>query len=128
MQPLTMAESAELGVPECFSAEYAFLEHTGALPPYSGPVFPDYGSDAYDLGDDDPRGFPDGFPENLQRPASLEELQELYPAGDSYTSADVWAWAYQEHPEWFPKPVPVVYCPEGNDSACPTPSCGCPPF
>lgn len=52
MQPITMEEARELGVPECFSAEFAFLEHTGQLPPYAGPVEPDWGSDAYDLYDE----------------------------------------------------------------------------
>ena len=46
--PITMAEARELRVPECFSDEYAFLERTGQLPPYAGPVEPDWGSDAYD--------------------------------------------------------------------------------
>jgi hypothetical protein len=128
MQPLTIDEATAMGVPECFSVEFAFLEGTGQLPPYAGPVEPDWGSDAYDLYEEPPRGFPNGFPEDLQQPTSLEELQELYPALDHWAAPDVWAWAYQEHPEWFPKPEPVVYCPEGNDSACPTPTCGCPPF
>jgi len=54
MQPITMEEAAELGVPECFSAEYAFHERNGTLPPYAGPVEPDWGSDAAYLYDDDP--------------------------------------------------------------------------
>jgi hypothetical protein len=51
-QPITMTEAEELGVPACFSAEYAFHERNGTLPPYSGPVCPDYGSDASYLYDD----------------------------------------------------------------------------
>lgn len=47
-QPITMDQARELGAPECFSAEFAFLERTGQLPPYAGPVSPDWGSDAYD--------------------------------------------------------------------------------
>lgn len=48
-QPITMQDAREMGVPECFSEEYAFLERTGQLPPYAGPVERDWGSDAYDL-------------------------------------------------------------------------------
>jgi hypothetical protein len=75
MQPITMEEAADLGVPECFSAEYAFLEHTGQLPPYSGPVEPDWGSDAYDLYDDERYGEPSDFP-----PAPVDEPSDFPPA------------------------------------------------
>lgn len=47
-QPITIEEAREMGAPECFSAEFAFLERSGQLPPYAGPVEPDWGSDAYD--------------------------------------------------------------------------------
>jgi hypothetical protein len=49
-----MQEAREMGAPECFSEEYAFLERTGGLPPYAGPVEPDWGSDASYLYDDEP--------------------------------------------------------------------------
>lgn len=52
MNPITMQEAEEMGAPACFSEEYAFHERNGTLPPYSGPVYPDYGSDAYDHYDD----------------------------------------------------------------------------
>jgi hypothetical protein len=48
MQPITIEEAVELGVPECFSDEFAFLERSGQLPLYAGPVERDWGSDAYD--------------------------------------------------------------------------------
>jgi hypothetical protein len=59
MQPITIAEAEEMGAPACFADEYAFHERNGTLPPYSGPVYPDYGSDARDLYDDyDPEPSP----------------------------------------------------------------------
>lgn len=72
MQPITMAEAAELGVPECFSDEYAFHERNGTLPPYSGPVYPDYGSDAYTYDDDyDYFGDESDYPPAPPPPVSL---------------------------------------------------------
>lgn len=89
-QPITMADAEELGVPSCFSAEFAFLERTGSLPPYAGPVEPDWGSDAYDpFGDEpsyepdreepsEPPGWPEPDPEWVREPP--EELKVM-PTG-----------------------------------------------
>ena len=36
--PVTIADAHDMGVPECFSEEYAYHERNGTLPPYGGPV------------------------------------------------------------------------------------------
>jgi hypothetical protein len=78
MQPITMEEAADLGVPECFSAEFAFHERNGTLPPYAGPVERDWGSDAYDLYPEPPvyEPHPDEAPERkpCQGPARTFEF------------------------------------------------------
>lgn len=74
-EPITMADAEELGVPVCFSEEYAFHERNGTLPPYSGPVYPDYGSDAYDLYNDEPdTDMPSDYP-----PATLPPVEPVEP-------------------------------------------------
>ncbi|MGA5598353.1 hypothetical protein ACPCSE_29385 [Streptomyces cellulosae] len=59
MQPITNEDAREMGVPECFSEEFAYQERTGTLPPYAGPVERDWGSDAYDPFGDEPSWGPD---------------------------------------------------------------------
>lgn len=82
MQPVTIEEAEELGVPACFSVEYAFHEQRGTLAPYAGPVEPDWGSDASYLYDDEPPVYephPDEVPERepCQGPARTFEFLGL---------------------------------------------------
>jgi hypothetical protein len=78
---MSMAEAAEAGMPECFSGEFALLERSGQLPPSSYPVFPDYGSDAYDPYMDD-RYEPDHDEEPLpEEPTEPVEELKLMPLG-----------------------------------------------
>ena len=49
--PVTIADAHEMGVPECFSEEYAYHERNGTLPPYSGPAYPDYYQEEVDYFD-----------------------------------------------------------------------------
>ena len=75
-----------MGVPECFSEEYAFHERNGTLPPYSGPVYPDWGSDAAYLYDDDPEPPP---PQPCQGPPPRFVHLGMPPR---WTAHDPWCW------------------------------------
>ena len=87
-----------MSAPECFSEEYAFHERRGTLPPYSGPVYPDYNSDGFDpFGDEqwdeptEPPGWseePD--PEWVREPP---REQEVMPTG----RPDHEAWCGLDH-------------------------------
>jgi len=84
MDPLTMAEAEEMGVPVCFTEEYAFLERIGQLPPYNGPVEPDWGSDAAYLYDD-----PDPDPQPCQGPPPRLADLGMPPAWHAH---EPWCW------------------------------------
>lgn len=43
--PITVQDAHDMGVPLCFSEEYAYYEQRGLPIPYAGPVYPDYGPD-----------------------------------------------------------------------------------
>ncbi|QDN94971.1 hypothetical protein FNV58_01165 (plasmid) [Streptomyces sp. RLB1-9] len=93
MQPITMADAADLGVPECFSDEFAFLERTGQLPPYAGPVERDWGSDAYDPYMDDRFEEPvvrlDKFvPVPVAEPEPLKVMPTGRPGHESWCDID----------------------------------------
>lgn len=72
-QPITMADADELGVPACFSEEYAYYERNGMPLPCGGPVYPDYGSDAYDPFGDEP------WPESDYPPAPPPPVSLVKP-------------------------------------------------
>lgn len=99
--PITMAEAGEMGVPECFSLEYAFHERNGSLPPYGGPVTPDHNREDID---DDPMDYssPAVEPKRCQGPArTFEFLDYPYP----WRAHDPGCWdlhpAYEQCPPPF---------------------------
>lgn len=78
LYPITVADAEEMGVPVCFSEEYAFHEQRGTLPPYAGPVEPDYYREDVDYFD--PRDYdlgPAPEPEPCRGPARTFEFLGL---------------------------------------------------
>ncbi|MDQ1041538.1 hypothetical protein QFZ75_008040 [Streptomyces sp. V3I8] len=73
-QPLTMQDAEAMGVPACFSLEYAFHEGNGTLPPYAGPVYPDFNREDVDYGDPGDNGFPVAEPVKAPALLSFEDL------------------------------------------------------
>lgn len=97
----TIADAEEAGAPGCFSDEFAYYERTGQLAP--GGSFPI----AYD---------PDPDPGYWER-------------DDPYDGADEEAdWQAEQDGQPLPPVAESYACTEGDDAACPTATCGCPPF
>lgn len=94
----SIEDAVAAGAPACFSDEFAYHERNGTLPP-DGPV-----ADA--RADYDP--YADGYDEY--------DEEDTVPDGPESPSEQAGEWP------------PLVRCPEGDESACPTPTCGCPPF
>lgn len=98
--PISMEDAREMGVPECFSEEYAYHERHGTLPPYSGPVYPDYGSDAAYLYDDPDDYGPPPEPAPCQGPPPAFTFLGMPPP---YRQHEPWCWE-RAHTDDCPPP------------------------
>lgn len=102
-QPLTIQDAEDLGVPACFSLEYAFHERSGTLAPYAGPVYPDRNREDVDYGDP----WDDGFPyAEVRKPcegpaATFSELGMIPP----FAPHEPWCWDHHA-PATLPCPPP----------------------
>jgi hypothetical protein len=106
MNPFTIADAHEMGAPECFAYEYAERERHGTLPPYSGPVYPDYGSDAaylYDDHDEMPVGPPWSGDEEPPAPCQGPPTFAFLGMPPAYRHHEAWCWE-RAHDDDCPPP------------------------
>lgn len=103
---LTIADATAAGAPECFSEEFAYYERHGGMPSAPGAAY-------FERAELESRDAVDPYAdERDEEPLTPEQLAQAQAAHAAAEAARLAQYA----------------CPEGDDAACPTATCGCPPF